>query len=100
MKEPWEMTSAEYKADQKAKCKQLIQEWNKTLNSLAPPTAKLSIVEKIALAERAGFTPKTDAFKNAAVNWGEHKLQIAVAVREGKPVPHNVLEEYKNETGI
>ena len=90
-----EMTSNEFQSHKKNQRSDAIDKLNKAGGTYMPPTdSEMSISNRIVLAEKAGFKPKTPEFINAAENWGVHKLYVAAAVKEGKTIPKHVMDEY------
>ena len=95
IKEPWQMTSKEWDNEVKALRSAQIEEWNKSGSKGFPPTLKINTVsERTALAEKAGYILPRDA--DIVIHKDYHRLSVEAALKEGKPVPPNVLNEYLN----
>jgi hypothetical protein len=88
------MTQPEFDASLAAKRKASIEEWNAAGNKGFPPTtgAHDTVASRTALAEEAGYVLPRDANRVMAKDY--HRLVVEAAVKQGRPVPREVLAEY------
>lgn len=92
-KEPWQMTSQEWDNEVKALRQTQIENWNKSGRKGFPPTLKINTVAmRTILAEKAGYILPREA--NIVVHKTYHRLSVEAALKEGKPVPPKVLNQY------
>jgi len=90
-KEPWEMTKAERATYMEQAGREAIQKWNEAGSKGFPPSNP----------ERWGVVEVNRAADALGMPWGEeriaipqHKYEVMVALKQGKPVPPEVLKDY------
>jgi uncharacterized membrane protein len=91
IKEPWQMTKAERTTYIKQKGKESIQRWNESGGKGFPPSNP----------GRWDVSRVNKAADELGMPWGEgrvaipqHKYEVMVALKQGKPVPSEVLKDY------
>ena len=93
VKEPWEMTQAEFDTWKKEQGRLKTEEWNRAGSKGFPPSLGIdTVAARTALAEKAGYILPRDA--NIVIGMKYHKLAVEAAAKAGKPVPEAVLRDY------
>jgi len=96
IKEPWQMTSKEWDNEIKARKQVQMEAWNKSGSKGFPPSLKIdTVAARTDLAEKASYVLPRDA--DLVMRMPYHKLSVEAAMKEGKPVPPKVLNEYTDK---
>jgi len=91
---PEMMTRSEFDAQRAAEGRELIDKWNKAGSKGFPPTNKPAITDIVKRAETVGLLPQFKASLEGGKEFPYHKLIVAEALKEGRPVNPENLKTY------